>query len=118
MSIEARVEARLVFEEIVEMYGLRDKEHPVFKAHLIELFAGLLGPPAAAPASVFTMNEAQARMYGLEEIKYGMHKGSTYAQVYDTDPGYLDYIADEGLRLGAYLRARKSGINPKGSNKS
>ena len=117
MSIESRVAASKDFDEIVELLGLRDKDDPAYKARLMELFAELLGPPKAEPPKAFVMNEAQAYLFGLETVRHGTHKGMSHEQIYDEDPGFLDYLADQGMRTGAYIRARRAGINPKRSNK-
>ena len=54
------------------------------------------------PPQLITMTPEQAERFGRERITFGKHAGTEYR---DVPREYLEWLADEALKLQSYLRA-------------
>ena len=54
------------------------------------------------PSTLLTMTDSQAKAFEQEKITFGAYAGSQFKDIHI---GYLDYIADNTVRLQSYLRS-------------
>ena len=95
MSIESRIQGRKDCAELLaELGGDDDYRAGVARAcleHASDLVPKLL-----------TMTEEQAKQFANEQIKFGRYCGRRFG---DIPRDYLEWMADEAVRLQSYLRA-------------
>lgn len=105
-ALKARIKGRENTEACLAM--LIENEPPEYIEGIVnacEDFAQkireLQGKAKPAP-TLLTMTAEQAARFGRERIAFGVHRGEPYEEV---PRDYLEWLADEALKLQSYLRA-------------
>ena len=98
MSTESRIQGRKDLEALVNMMeGDADYRDGVARGCLT--FAEHLIPKGE---TLLTMTPEQVRQFETETITFGKHAGQRYG---DVPREYLEWLADQAVRLQSYLRA-------------
>lgn len=102
MSIESRIQGRKDCQACLEMLGGDDDYFNGVMRECLDYAAPLI----PKPQELLTMSNAEASRFGCERITFGKYAGTEYR---DVPRDYLEWLADEALKLQSYLRATQRG---------
>jgi len=104
MQIEQRVQAIKDFAAMLDCLPCGGGDDLAYRIRICELMREYadthLGKPATS--TLLVMNDAQASRFELDLISFGTYLGTQFR---DVPIQYLDWVADQSVRLQAYLRS-------------